>query len=685
MKLNYKKLAFVALDIVVLGFFGLYLALNVKYRDDIKTADFRVQRLLDNTSGNTPTPKPKPACTSLSSSNGCTGSYSKDGTCSVSSIQYGPSGCTSSGTLSCTVSGSGLGTCSISGSTATFTSTYTGSSSKCKETATITISNGSLSTTATATVYVPWGTSEKSECIVKGSQISRTDAENKDMGKYHTSPDPNKYCPGENNVGYKYVTRGCGKTPPVPQWHCYKDSNGFLWYALKEERKQDTAGEYYIQDNKPSGWTIAKDANGKEIDPKQCYTKFKCSTNYASGRTVETACNGTHEPTSEPGTQSNELSGVYTKKCGILYGSTIGSKKADGTESQLFYKITCKETMRTAFNGPIFNNDNSFMYPGTGFGFNYFAKTKVACEGKWDNAFYTAAEKYIKDYISKNFNNSSFQQDDENGKINTAFYDSATSALSNVATSYKNWKVDYYGLGKPSATINDIQPDGKVGKKDWHLFNLVFEELATEGSSSCGELPNGTLKPSFTYQELHNIRMKLPTLWYDKSAKYVSEIDNQYKVKECTSSDPNCLGRIFPVSDSKEFVGTDYKYKVNVSGLGMSHNWTNHETCNIIMKTKDVYFRQINLSDPFVQKLNPDRGIGYNWKNSKFSFVNLIDPNIWNKTSEYNMIRITEEDGKNIKTELNTNKGYYTGICSSGSASTASTICAKYNQAVNGK
>ena len=103
------------------------------------------------------------------------------------------------------------------------------------------------------------------------------------------------------------------------------------------------------------------------------------------------------------------------------------------------------------------------------------------------------------------------------------------------------------------------------------------------------------------------------------------------------------------------------------------------------MKTKDVYFRQINLSDPFVQKLNPDRGIGYNWKNSKFSFVNLIDPNIWNKTSEYNMIRITEEDGKNIKTELNTNKGYYTGICSSGSASTASTICAKYNQAVNGK
>ena len=66
MKLNYKKLAFVALDIVVLGFFGLYLALNVKYRDDIKTADFRVQRLLDNTSGNTPTPKPKPACTSLS-------------------------------------------------------------------------------------------------------------------------------------------------------------------------------------------------------------------------------------------------------------------------------------------------------------------------------------------------------------------------------------------------------------------------------------------------------------------------------------------------------------------------------------------------------------------------------------------------------------------------------------------
>lgn len=533
---------------------------------------------------------------------------------------------------------------------------------------------------------VPWPTTPSKKVCVK-TPVNQATAEANNKSSYHNGCVNNSSKCGsykdENGkeVPYQYCdkySRGCGTENPEPEPGCFRDGNGFLWW--------DSTGKTY-QTYTNGKWTDNTGYKRTNLPYDKCYTKFKCSIKNEAARTVETTCNETHVPNSEAGTNTNELSGTYINKCGILYDDgTIGEKQSDGTEKFLFYKITCEEKMKTAFNGPIFDSESSFLYPGTGFGFNYFAKTIVSCKGYWDNTFYSAASTYVSTYIENRFKSSSFQQDDEDDKISKEFYSSALSALNGVATRYKNWKVNYYSTGKPTGTIKDIQPDGKVQKKDWHLFNLVFNELSVDGDSYCGELPNGELKASFTYQELHNMQMKLPILWYDKTASYVSETDNQYKVKECsTLDDENCLGRIFPISDSKEFAGSEYKYEVRVNGLGWKNNWTNYETCDINMREKQIYFRQINLGDPFVQKLNPDRGIGANWKNAKFNFINLIDPNIWSKASEYNMIRITEEDGRNIKQELNSNTGYYSGICSTGSASVASTICAKYNQAVNGK
>ena len=92
MKINYKKVAFVVLDVVILGFFGLYLALNVKYRDEMETADFTIQRLLDNTTKNE-TPSTPVACSSIGNSSSCSGTYSSGSSC-TSTVSYNSSTCT---------------------------------------------------------------------------------------------------------------------------------------------------------------------------------------------------------------------------------------------------------------------------------------------------------------------------------------------------------------------------------------------------------------------------------------------------------------------------------------------------------------------------------------------------------------------------------------------------------------
>ena len=35
----------------------------------------------------------------------------------------------------------------------------------------------------------------------------------------------------------------------------------------------------------------------------------------------------------------------------------------------------------------------------------------------------------------------------------------------------------------------------------------------------------------------------------------------------------------------------------------MKSNWNNMETCPIVMRTKEVYFRSINVNDPFIKDL----------------------------------------------------------------------------------
>ena len=616
---------------------------------------------------------------SISVTDGCTGTYSKNS----GNICGGTSGssCTisataSGGTITKTVTSDPSGYVSVSDE-GVVSVTGTPSGKDCKKTITVTwkATNKCNSTGETAsgsiTVMTPWGGGSAGRCY-NGVCHDRCAAEAANESKAYEG------CVAVAGASYKncsaVYSRGCGKKDPTPA--CYKDGDGFLRWGIFTEIKETNDEYKEVLKDAYKGYTLVPGIKREE----DCYTQFRCSEMGPSAETVTTACNGTHIPEKEATKGSNgELTGIYTKQCGIYDGTTIGSE---------FYKITCIETMKTSFEGPIFSNEKtstSFMYPGTGFGFNYYAKTKIECEGKWDSSFESKAQNYVTTYLSgKSFEGTTFHGDTI---TSNDWIKKAQSGIDAYRNSYKNWKVDYYSKGKPYGTIEDSQPSGVVSIKDEHKFNLELEILSDEAEECGTKLPTGNLNP-INHKETHNIVMKLPTLWYDKNAKYENKDNNQYKVRNCKpgSNDPNCLGRIFPVSDSKEFAGKDnYTYTVSVHGLGMKSNWNNMETCPIVMRTKEVYFRSINVNDPFIKDLKSGHKIGLNWKNNKFDFTGLIHSNIWTQEPQYNMIRITEEDGRNIKAEINTNTGYYTGICSTGSASTASTICSKYNQAMKGK
>ena len=144
-------------------------------------------------------------------------------------------------------------------------------------------------------------------------------------------------------------TRGCGSSnqPPEPQPHCYKDKNGFLYYEKLEKLNADKT-KIDTSEVTKKGYIIALDKNGKEIPREECYTKFACTETplKMAEKTVETPCNEIHDPKGEPSNENDkELTGVYVKMCGIKYGSSIGSVDADGKDKELFYKITCTESL----------------------------------------------------------------------------------------------------------------------------------------------------------------------------------------------------------------------------------------------------------------------------------------------------------------------------------------------------
>ena len=685
MNRKWKKITFVLLDVIVLGFFGFYLALNLKYKDsnELNVSDFAMKVLvLDDTSNETITcganayaSDGKCVCNSGYSPNSDGKScYCPSVTVSISAtggVYSSPGEVTASGgasngvsALSVSFSGGTLSTeeCSASGfgsvDSSTHCTKFTANSSSisgtsCTRTATVTYKatntcGNSASAQASITVMKGWSSGStvtvyNQDNINYVRQSAEDDTKNVAYEKCDSDTAPAKCT--------KY-SRGCGTARPEPA--CYKDSDGFLWwdYDFKDSKKSyqqynSSTGQYDAK----SGWTRLDG-----VTKEQCYTQFKCSTTYPGKDEKEAACNST-----------SEFDGSYLKKCGVKNGDKIGDE---------FYRIDCNETMKTGFNGPILNDashPNSFMYPGTAFKFNYIAKTKVECEGKWHQDFYNKAENYVKNYIDKR-SYQAFHQED------SGFFGTALAGIQSVRDGYKNWTLNYFNssMSKETGIIKDQQPTVKGTTKDERQFTLEMNDGSKVAVSSCGSEPNGK-NENFTYKVAYTIKMQMPVVYYSNTQKpeYTTTATSGY----------TSIGRVFPISDIKDYANRkDYKYNVTVSNLGLGHKWVNKETCVIGVKEKEIVFRSINLNDPFIQALDSNHEIGENWKNSKYDFTGIIDPNTWSNPSQFNTVTITQEIGKLIKNELARQYSSYLGSCAKGTdQGKTPQLCALYKQTVAGK
>ena len=104
---------------------------------------------------------------------------------------------------------------------------------------------------------------------------------------------------------------------------------------------------------------------------------------------------------------------------------------------------------------------------------------------------------------------------------------------------------------------------------------------------------------------------------------------------------------------------TSANISVKLSNLGIGQTAMinmkdeNDPACNISItkRSSSIVYRQIELSDPFLQiQTKKQRSIGQNWKNKKYNFVKIIDSNTWstNKIIEY-QYEISKTDIEKIK------------------------------------
>lgn len=82
-------------------------------------------------------------------------------------------------------------------------------------------------------------------------------------------------------------------------------------------------------------------------------------------------------------------------------------------------------------------------------------------------------------------------------------------------------------------------------------------------------------------------------------------------------------------------------------------------------KRQSFVYRQIELSDPFLQTYSKTRKVGNNWSNKtyNYNFQNIIDEKIWNKTFEfkYQLSKVNVENIKNTTVSSNERVNGYLG------------------------
>lgn len=290
------------------------------------------------------------------------------------------------------------------------------------------------------------------------------------------------------------------------------------------------------------------------------------------------------------------------------------------TSENDFYKITCRENLGVNLNP----STTSSIRLGLGFSYDVSINTKRTCTGEFD------ADGFKKSYnnVKKNIENATSDADKRTNE-------NKLKDLKEILDNYNKWESNY-NLDDITAKLNDNQLNTNI--------NFIKKEEQIEKGNKVKVSDNnlgitGLTNPiDFTYTETLTKTLTLPTAYYNTNKIVYNKCDGCVK-----------LSNQYYISDNRNYINTDYKYTVIISGLGFNQSWSiKTNDCSLKVVEDPIIYRPVEDSDPFLESADSNRQTGRNWKNDLFDFTEIIDEDIWSEKSLYEF-NITNQNVKEIK------------------------------------
>ena len=489
-----------------------------------------------------------------------------------------------------------------------------GSGSSCKTTTyTVTAKSGGSSKSASASVCVycsPW-TFHSAKLYYKSKQNTSKPAKG-----CH-------YFVGEQQIsgGYSYTgywSRCCGSPPSSTLGACYGDEK-YLGIASKVEWLPGPSGNLKYK------YSNITDSNKCTLmpEPTTCTphslapTPVNKSANYCEDEVVLDLKDG--------------------ESCG-------------GNE---FYQVSCTKRIIVNFD---YGNDGVTTSKGILAGLSYDFGIKIStiktCEATFNVEAWKSTYKKIMDKIN------TIPASEKDAHVLSKKYEleNKRKDIIQIVNSYNNYNLTDSGNEKAALSM-DYTVVG-TQKKSTHQF---VTEVINEGSGKYSNVVNHNLGVS-------GVQNPRNYSWTNANDKRVVKLIpqktylNKYDGTPTTDLNKAVDGGNRIYVDYNIDTGK-YKLKINVTGLGHKDKGSTviNNKCEIIVSRPTLYYRPIDVSNPFI---NSSREVGKNWLNNKYSFTNTIKANTWSVKS-LNDLSISSSDIAKLK-ESNTNNvdSYpYLGLC----------------------
>lgn len=475
--------------------------------------------------------------------------------------------------------------------------------------------------------------------------------------------------------GYKYSTfhsRCCGSPPPSNVGGCW-------------------GNEPYIGLATKVTWLVANKASG---DYKYRYTDIKDAESckvMATGKICTSK-----DSVSKPVTKT-------ANKCEIndnaLLFTVTTAQNICSSDNVNYYKINCSRDVTTKFD---FQNDgktntSNELLRGLGFEFGIKIVTDINCKATFDpdgknawidsynkvmaklktikarnsTSFTTTAYDAYKKNNDKEFDNffkklQEIDKKDFTKKTQSYMYELHRLArdLEDIVNAYNNFNTEKEY--KEGATL---KLDYKIGDNNKKTFTYNFD------SSTSSTKPTKTV--SKTHSNIHSAaswlkspqdytsKYTMTTSLYPKMTYVDKNNGTIYTEKKANTIpagnkiyiDDNAY--IDPKTNSQKIS----PIKITVTGLGGNESTVENNKCSLVVKSSDMKYRPISLTNPFI---NSSWKKGENWVNSEYDFTKAIHATTWNEATLYD-IGLTAKQLNSLRenTYKYLNSGYapYLGLC----------------------